>query len=588
MTDAVETRARASAVGSGIAALSASTHRRGELRLVLLAAVVGILSGAVAMAISSGAKWMHVVLFGAGADGMLSRLPSLSQPYMYLIPAAGGLAIGLLAWIVRKVRPGGIRDPIEANALHGGRMSLLDSAILSVQVMLCNGFGASVGMEAGYSQAGAGIGSVIAARLGLSRGQCRVLVGCGAAAGIAAAFHAPLTGAFYGFELIIGVYAIPSVAPVMTAALLAVLTVRTLGAEPFPIIVPPIPDLTLADYPPFILLGLIGAGVAISIMRLVTLVEKGFQLSRVPSPLRPMIGGLGVGALALYSPQIMSSGEGALHIQVGTGVTLSVLLVFLLKICASSLSLGSGFRGGLFLAALFLGSLMGKLFAGAAALAGLPVDPVVSAVVGMAALAVGIVGGPFTMTFLTLETTGDLAISGLVLTAAIACSLTVRETFGYSFSTWRLHLRGESIRGAHDVGWLRDLTVGRLMEPVRATFSADGTQAAFRAAFPLGQIRHVTLLDGEGHYAGLVRVARVYSAGQDGPIGAFAQHRNAVLHPDMNVTEAAAVFGNADTEMLAVVDPASGRALGQLHEVEALRRYAHEVEAARRDLSGGD
>ncbi|OZA94865.1 MAG: hypothetical protein B7X67_26525, partial [Rhizobiales bacterium 39-66-18] len=156
MTEAVETRGRASAANSGLAALAASTHRRGELRLVLLAAVVGILSGAVAMAISSGAKWMHAILFGAGTDGMLSRLPSLSQPYMYLIPAVGGLAIGLLAWIVRKVRPGGIRDPIEANALHGGRMSLLDSAILSVQVMLCNGFGASVGMEAGYSQAGAG------------------------------------------------------------------------------------------------------------------------------------------------------------------------------------------------------------------------------------------------------------------------------------------------------------------------------------------------------------------------------------------------------------------------------------------------
>ncbi|OYZ72361.1 MAG: hypothetical protein B7Y12_15675, partial [Rhizobiales bacterium 24-66-13] len=86
----------------------------------------------------------------------------------------------------------------------------------------------------------------------------------------------------------------------------------------------------------------------------------------------------------------------------------------------------------------------------------------------------------------------------------------------------------------------------------------------------------------------LVRVARVYSAGQDGPIDAFAQHRTAILHPDMNVTEAAGVFRDANAEMLAVVDPDTGQVLGQLHEVEALRRYAHEVEIARRDLSGGD
>ncbi|MFG1398450.1 chloride channel protein [Roseixanthobacter pseudopolyaromaticivorans] len=561
---------------------------RDELIFVALAAIVGILSGAAAVGISSGAKWMHRVLFDAGADGMLSPLPVLSSSYMYFIPALGGLALGLLGLFIKRWRPRPMVDPIEANALHGGRMSLLDSAILSLQVMLCNGFGASVGMEAGYTQAGSGMASAIAARFHLSRSQWRVLVGCGAAGGIAAAFHAPLTGAFYGFELIIGVYAIPAVAPVMTAALLAFLTARALGATPFPIVVPPLPDLTAADYPPFILLGLMGAAVAIAIMRLVTLVERGFASSGVPVPLRPAIGGLGVGALALYSPQILSSGEGALHIQVGTAVTLSVLFVFLLKICASSLSLGSGFRGGLFLAALFLGSMMGKLFAGGASFLGLEVDPVVSAVVGMAALAVGIVGGPFTMTFLTLETTGDLAISGLVLTAAIACSLTVRETFGYSFSTWRLHLRGESIRGAHDVGWLRELTVERLMEQGLSTFPASGTQGALRAAFPLGQVRYVALLDGEGRYAGMVRVARVYSAGLDGPIADFAQHRNDVLHPQMNVTHAQAVFRHADAELLAVVDPASGRVLGQLHEVEALRRYAQEVEAARRDLSGGE
>ncbi len=164
----------------------------------------------------------------------------------------GGVILAMKRW-----RPHSIVDPIEANALHGGRMSLPDSIILSLQTMLANGFGASVGMEAGYTQSGSGLASVIGQWLRLRRMDLRILVGCGAAGGIAAAFQAPLTGAFYGFELIIGVYAIPAAAPVMTSALIAYLTARQLGAASTPIYVPEIGPLEPSAYLPFLLLGLI-------------------------------------------------------------------------------------------------------------------------------------------------------------------------------------------------------------------------------------------------------------------------------------------------------------------------------------------
>ena len=578
--------------GRSVQAGLARALRQRELVLVLLACIVGVLSGLGATAISRGAHFMHKVLFKAGPEGLLSSINALSDAYMYLIPAGGGLVLGVYAVVVRRLRPKPVVDPIEANALDGGKMSLLDSVLLSLQTMLGNGFGASVGMEAGYTQWGAGVGSYLGQKLHLRRNDLRILVGCGAAGGIAAAFHAPLTGAFYAFELIIGVYAIPTVAQVMAASLLGFLTAHALGAIGTPIIISHVPEVVLLDYVPFILLGVIGAFVAIGIMRMVTMVESGFARSHVPVVLRPMLGGLAVGALAIISPEILASGEAALHIQVGTGVSLMVLVVLVMKICAAAVSLGSGFRGGLFSAALFMGAMMGKLFAGAAAilLPFLQVDPVVASVVGMAALAVGIVGGPFTMTFLTLESTGSLDITGLVLTAAIVCSLTVRNVFGYSFSTWRLHLRGETIRGAHDVGILRALTVGRVMQAAPLAFPADGRVAELRTALLADPLPVAILQDATGRYAGMVSLARLLAPDIDGAQAAatLAEAPDSPLSPEMPVQDALAVFRACRLPALAVVDPADGGIVGLLEEATALRHYSAALERVNQSLSGDE
>ncbi|WP_127089775.1 chloride channel protein [Aquabacter cavernae] len=563
---------------------------RGEVVVVLLACVVGVLAGSGATLMSITAHWLHERLFDTGPGGFLSATPDLTATYMYFVPAIGGLIIGLYTLLVKRLRRPPVVDPIEANALEGGKMSLLDSVILSSQTVIGNGFGASVGMEAGYTQWGSGIASAIGQKLGLKRSDLRVLVGCGAAGGIAAAFHAPLAGAFYAFELIIGVYAIPHVAPVMAAALLGYLSAQMLGVVGTPIIIPQVPDVVPSDYLLYLLLGLVGAAFAIGVMRLMTLIEQGFSRSGLPAPLRPVVGGLAVGGLALVSPQVLASGEAAIHIQVGSAITLSVAGILALKILAAACSLGSGFRGGLFSAALFLGSMMGKLFAGVMLIL-VPfvhIDPVVAAVVGMAALAVGIVGGPATMTFLVLEATGNLAIAGLVLVAAIACSLTVRLGFGYSFSTWRMHLRGESIRGAHDVGVLRELTVQRLMQAGPPVFPADGSVGDLRARFADGGARAVLLVDAAGAYAGLVRLLMTYGADPAMPAAQLAICADRGLEGTMNVQDALRRFDGAGTPILAVVDGKTRVPVGLLDEAEALHAYAQALEMQRRTLSGED
>ncbi|MFG1349227.1 chloride channel protein [Xanthobacter autotrophicus] len=580
--------APASALGRLIAIARAGVRAR-EAALVVIAAVMGILAGLAASAMSRTTQWMHEVLFQLAPGDRLSAAPALSSPWLVLVPAAGGLAMGLIALALKRWRPRSVVDPIEANALHGGRMSLTDSIIVAAQTMVSNGFGASLGLEAGYSQIGAGIASRLGRAFQLRRNDLRILVGAGAAAGIGAAFDAPLMGAFYGFEIIIGSYSIPAAAPVLAATVSAVMVARLLGVHVEPLNIPPDVVLQPLDILPIALLGLLAAGVAILIMRLVTGVETLFGKSRIPAPLRPAVAGLCVGALALYSPQVLSDGHGALHLQVDSPVVLSVAIIFGLKILASALSIGSGFRGGLFFASLFLGALMGKLYGGALAVVwpALQLDPVICAVAGMGALAVGIIGGPLTMTFLVLEMTQDLALSGYVLAAAVVTSLAVRETFGYSFSTWRFHLRGESIRSAQDVGWMRELTVARMMRTDMATFPEHGTIGALRAAFPLGARRMVVLVDGAGAYAGLVRVAEAHAAERDPAEAAarLATQRDAMLLPAMNVKEAALAFDAARAEDLAVVDDrATRRLVGLLGEAHVLRRYTEELDKARQGL----
>ncbi|MBM2712258.1 chloride channel protein [Mesorhizobium caraganae] len=560
--------------------------------IVALAGVVGVISAVLVTGMSEAVQGLHFLLFGVQPGGRLSGMFSLQSPFQALIPAIGGILLGLTVIWLRKRKFRTPVDPIEANALYGGRMSLTDTFIIAGQTMISSGFGASVGLEAGYTQVGSGLASRLARALRLRRNDVRILVGCGAAGAIAAAFDAPLTGAFYGFELIIGIYSVANVAPVMTAAICASLTAETFGVVPFPMELSGLPELTASQYLPFLLLGLLGGAASIAIMHLVSLVERGFARLAIDGSLRPVIGGVAVGLLGLITPQVLSSGHGALHREFAMNYGLAVVAtVFVLKLAASAISLGSGFRGGLFFASLFLGALLGKAFAGVMAIISpaTGIDSSVAAVVGMTSLAVGVVGGPLTMTFLALESTRDLTLTGVVLAASLMAAILVRETFGYSFSTWRFHLRGETIRSAHDVGWMRNLTVGKMMRQDVRTVDAAKTLAAFRKDVPLGSAQRVIAVDEDQHYVGVLIVAELHSDPSDGetPVLALAKFTDAVLVPTMNVQSAAETFQRAGAEELAVVEDFDNRVvLGLLTESHLMRRYAEELDKARRDLSG--
>jgi CIC family chloride channel protein len=567
--------------------------RGSEVWLVVLAAVIGVASGLAVALIGTISDTAHRVLFGLQGE-RLSAAHEIRQGLA--VPVIGGLLLGLLALVWARRRPGQPVDPIEANALHGGRLSMRDSLWVTFQTLLSNGCGASVGLEAAYAQMGGGLASKLGVFMRLRRNDLRVLVGCGAGAAIGAAFGAPLTGAFYAFELIVGTYTVANVAPILTASLVGVLTARAVRAVSYSVNLPAAAPMALQDYLVMIALGVICAGFGVLIMRSVNWMERLLDFSRLPKALRPAIGGCVMAGLAVITPQVMAAGHGAMRMDLPAKLGIAALAILIgLKSLASVVSLGSGFRGGLFFASLFLGALMGKLFAAAMAILvpSVAVEPTVCILVGMATLAVSIVGGPLTMSFLVLETTGDFAVTTLVLAASVVASLVVRETFGYSFSTWRLHLRGETIRGAIDVGWMRSLTVGRMMRREPNTILADASLTEFRRRYPLGSAQRVVVTDHDERYVGIALTADAY-ASLDHPeedagktAADIAQWRNAPLTPEMNVKQAVSVFDRTESEALAVVDNRENlKVLGLLTEGYALRRYAEELDKARQGLGG--
>ena len=569
--------------------------RDSDLFLLVLALAAGGAAGIGVILIDLLLAELRWFAFGIPEDGHLSDI-DLGPARVLLMPVLGGLLVGLAAALLRLWRQREVVDAIEANALFGGRMSVGDSLGLVGLTLLSGGFGASVGLEAAYTQLGAALASRLGRWLGLRRDDVRTLVGCGAAGAIAAAFNAPLTGAFYAFELIIGAYTLQTLAPVGVAALTGALVVRGLvGSNPIFVVWHEI-TISPSDYPAFFCVGLASAGLGIVVMKGVTSTEALFRSLAVPRWARPALGGLLVGAIALAFPQILGSGHGGIMrvLHSGFGVPFLAGLI-VAKIVASAVSIGSGFRGGLFSTSLFLGSLFGNFFGVMLARLSpdLGVDPLIYTLVGMGAVAAAIVGAPMTMIMIVLETTGDFVATIGVMVGVVTAAVAVRHWFGYSFATWRFHLRGLAIRSPEDVGWINELLVGPMMRRDPAVIAGELPLDELHRRFPTGSIKQIFVVDDRGGLRGSVdpgEVSPMNGSDAGRTIGDLVSKSASFLLPGENLRTALDRFSRAAQETLPVIDnPEDRRVIGYLSEAYALRRYAQELErhrGTRRDDAG--
>jgi len=564
--------------------------RSNEMAQIVACALVGSFVGGVTNYLHLFVDLAHKLAFNLPKHVLLSMGTATDHWRLIFVPAIGGLILGVGAWLVRRYRTTEIVDPVEANALFGGRMSLFDSIRLTTMTVVSNASGASLGMEAGYSQLGAALFSRFGRQFRLRREDQRIFVTAGAAAAIAAAFNAPLAGAFYGFELILGSYMPRALAPVAVASVCATLTQRALNRpEPLFNLTGPM-LLDTRSYGLFLVMGVLAAGVSIVAMQAVTWAERGLRAIDVPEWLRPFVGGIVLSVIAWEFPQVLGSGHGAIQYHFDMRWALLPLAALLVaKLVASAVSVGSGFRGGLFSSSLFLGALFGGVFVQSLSpfVPGLAGQQHAFLLVGMGTVAAAIVGAPLTMVFLVLEATGDFPVTLGVLTGVITASTIVRLTFGYSFSTWRFHVRGLGIRGAHDVGWISDLTVARMMRSDPKLVRSDMSLRALRAKYPVGAIKNVYAVDPDGRYVGEIDMLTVHDPQIDDAldftvVADLAGKKAVFLLPSENVRTALARFDQTQTEALPVLSArADPRVVGFLTEAYALRRYTQELERRR-------
>jgi CIC family chloride channel protein len=564
--------------------------RARESGLVIVALCIGVISGTLVALMGEIAQFSHEFLFGLARGERLSVAHAIVWWRLLSSLIGGAILLSLFGWWAGQRFKNRLSDAIEANALQGGRLSFGGSLYITFQTMISNACGASVGLEAAYTQICSAIASFLGRGLAARRADMRLLVGCGAAGAIAAAFGAPLSGAFYAFEVVLGAYAVSSLVPVVASAVAASAVAGFLSSHNYLITAGPLQPVSATQYAHIILIASICTGASILVMLGVAQAERIFSSRHLPVPLRPIIGALLVWVLGMMSTRVLAAGHGALQANLVEAAPLGALAaMILLKGLASSISLGSGFRGGLFFASLLLGGLVGRLYSETlAVLTPFQFDAGTAAIAGMAALGTGVIGAPITMTVLALETTGDFSITVAALVASAIAALVVRETFGYSFATWRFHLRGETIRGPHDIGWMRDMKVARLMLKDVRTVPSDATIAAARDLFPVGSVKQAAVVDEMGRYVGLLittDLQAAVAADLDKPVTTLARAADSWLLPDMNVRQALDLFEKSEADALSVLDaPTSRRPIGILTEAHALRRYGEELERRNRAL----
>lgn len=548
---------------------------------------LGIVVGVMITLLHELVQWLHRVAFALPTEARLSATISIPDDRLIIVPVALGLVLGLNVWLLRRWRAAEMIDPIEANATMGGRMSMRDNIRLLWFALLSNASGASIGMEAAYTQMGSGLLSSVGQMLQLRREDLRVFVAAGAAAAIAGAFHAPLAGAFYAFELVLGSYTIAALPSVALCALSSALVTRVLtGGEPMFHLSDAIIEIPDWHYPVFFLMGIAGAFIGIATMRMTTFCENRAARARLAEWLRPALGGMFIALLGTLYPQVLGSGQGAigLHLQQEWPIYTLLGLLFL-KMLASAISIGSGFRGGLFSSSLFIGCLFGQCV-------GLLIDQFSALsieqmecfiLVGMGAVATSIIGAPIAIVLLILEMTGSFPATTGVMVGGLVASAMTRQLFGYSFSTWRFHLRGVRISSGADIGWIHELTVQQFMRADPKTVAADTTLEQLRELAPAGATRRLFVLDAGKGYIGLLDVPALHSRDLDKKLQLTAQELahsgEHFLLPGYHIQQALASFKQAEQEVLPVLAGIDGRELvGYVSEAYALRRYADALE----------
>lgn len=567
--------------------------RNEHLLLGVMALAVGAVAAYGALFFRLAVDAIQEIAFGTPLDVAVPSLETLAWWHIMLVPSLGGLVIGLfLHFFHNGGRAHAIAHVIEASALRGGRMSLKEGLVSSVVHGASLGVGASTGREGPLVHLGATMSSWISGKLHLDRSQSRTLIGCGVAAAIGSLFNAPVAGAVFAIELVVGNLSLKAGAPIFIAAVTGTAIGRFyFGSEPS-FAVPDHELISLWEFPAFLLLGVVCAVVAIAFMRAILAVDAGMSRTPIPRWLQPAIGGLLLGLLALEVPEVLGVGFTTADVALRGGFALDFLLILIAaKIVAVAISIGFGFGGGVFSPSLVLGATVGGAFGFVAGgifpelFSGVPAY----ALIGTGALAGAVMGAPLSTIFIIFELTGSSELTVAVMIATAVASILTHQFFGKSFFHAQLLRRGLNVSSGHDQAVLEGISVARVMRrnvpSIVTTASLDQLHAKLRES-PHGE---VYVVDDDNMLRGIVNYADMNAAllspddeNRPTTVGDLAHASGDVLTVSDSLEQAMRLLEGTERQSVAVVASRDSMALrGTVNALDVTRAHNDALLSAR-------
>jgi CIC family chloride channel protein len=552
-----------------------------DLQLTLLwAGIVGFCGAVCSIAFRFATSAVHKFLTGNPAPHLAESFAHLSPLLRIVIPGLGGLIAGaVLHFGMRWHGQVTTTDYMEAVVLGDGKISTRRSLVESLSALLTIASGGSIGREGPLVQLSSLAASLSGRLQKWSTPRLRLLVGCGAAAGIASAYNAPIAGAVFVAEIVLGSVAMEIFGPLVFSSVIATLTVRGfLGGNPL-YDIPPFRLNGNWEIVPYLLLGLFAGLVAPWFIRLLRATENLAARIVVPVYLKMCVGGLIVGILAVFHPEVCGNGYSAVNaILIGQWVwqTLAVILIF--KVIATTATFGSGAVGGVFTPTLFVGASLGFLFGDAAQhFSGhLLINPSAFALVGMGAFLAAATHAPIMAIIMIFELTLDYQI---ILPLMLACVI----AYYTSVSIEKRSIYAEPLKrkGAGDYRQqLAELHVRDLMKPNPPTIQPTARFAEIGEKFIVTPVNYLYVTEGD-RFVGAISLHDIKSYLNSPELaalviaGEIVRDHFPVVAPEASLTEAMERFAHHNGERLPVVgNSGNHRLLGSISKTDVILALA--------------
>lgn len=560
--------------------LDANEH----ISLSIIAVIIGLMVGYGAILFRNLILLFQWGFMGEGTEQVVQILAGLEWWHILLMPVVGGLLVGpLLVYVFPGSRGHGVTEVMVSVALQGGRLGLRDGLGKVLACSLSIGCGGSVGREGPVIHLGATIASLFGQRLHMSTKHMRTMVGCGAAAGIAASFNAPIAGVIFALEVILGDYGLATFSPIVLSSVVATVVAR-LHLGDFPaFIVPHYTLVSIWEIPLYVILGLLCGVTGLLFMKTIFKAEDLVARLAVPPILRPALGGFAIGLIALLFPQVMGVGYDVMNVALLEQIAgLTLLLLIPAKIIATAITLASGFSGGVFTPSLFLGAMVGGVFGTVThdLFPAFSSGPGAYTLVGMGAMAACVLGAPITSILILFELTGDYRIMLALMVSSIVASLLINQVYNDSIFTRALRRKDIDLWSGRESGLLRQLMVENVMRTHCEMIADTLTIRQFKEKLLESREENFLLVDKAGELQGIVSFQDIRGVAFDEGlvdlvlVRDIATRNPVTITPRENLLDALRRMSNANVEQLPVVSPDNpNQVLGILTNNAVLRAY---------------